>query len=158
MAKTILIPTDFSIESLIMIKKAVQLNPAEEVQIVLMYCSLLPGNSITDLLFYTPDKIITKQMGKEFQEALSILLNKYTSEIVQVYIEVFHGTTHSAFDNFIKGNRITEALIPKNYQLNTAGNSFDPIPYILKSGLTYQEIEWAENPFIHASLASIFLD
>ena len=158
MKRTILIPTDFSIESLIPVKQAALLDTYEKIDIVLFFCDLLSG-SISDLLFYTPEKIIEKHTNKEFEEACSIILNKYASRITDLRIEVFHGTNDSAFENFLSGNKIDEVIFPKNYVLKQHKNGFDPLPFIKNSFLPCRAAEWkSSNPQGTASLSTLFLE
>lgn len=158
MKRTILIPTDFTVESLIPVKQAATLGNYSEIEIVLMFCHLLPG-SITDLLFYKPVRVIEEYATKEFEEACSIILNKHASRIHTLRIEVFHGTSDSAFENFIEGNRIDEVIYPKNYKLKEHRAGFDPLPYIRNSYLPCREVEWKLNtPHETASLSTLFME
>lgn len=158
MKRTILIPIDFSVDSLIPVRLAADLNIYTELEIVLMFCHHLPG-SITDLMFYNPSKIIKQYNNPKFEEACDILLNKYASKIKKIRIELFHGKTDSAFDNFIIGNKIDELIYPKNYNLNNYKNSFDPIPFMKKSLLPCREVEWqSDTPVQTESLSNLFLD
>lgn len=157
MKRTILIPTDFSTESLIMVKQAALLDNYDHINIVLMFCNLLPS-SITDLLFYTPENVIKKYINKEFEEACSIIQNKYDSRISSLRIEVFHGTNEEAFENFLAGNKIDEVIIPENYILKQHKNGFDPLPYIKNCFLPCRVVEWKiSNPHETASLSALFL-
>jgi hypothetical protein len=158
MKRTILIPTDFSIESLIPVKQAALLSNYNEIEIVLMFCDLLPG-SISDLLFYTPAKVIAQYSNKDFEEACSIIMNKYASKISSMRTEIFHGTSDAAFENFISGNKIDEVIFPKNYVLKEHRNGFNPLPYIKNSYLPCREVEWkVNNPHESASLSTLFLE
>jgi|GEM_PF-232070 hypothetical protein len=158
MKRTILIPTDFSIESLIPVKQAALLSSYDEIEIVLMFCDLLPV-SISDLLFYAPSKAIRQHSNREFEEACSIIMNKYASRISSMRTEVFHGTSDAAFDNFISGNRIDEVIYPKNYVLKEHRNGFSPLPYIKNSYLPCREVEWKiNNPHETASLSTLFME
>ncbi len=158
MKRTILIPTDFSIESLIPVKQAALLSTYDDIEIVLMFCDLLPG-SITDLLFYTPAKAIAQHSNKEFEEACSIIMNKYASKISSIRTEVFHGTSDAAFDNFISGNKIDEVIFPKHYVLKEHRNGFNPLSYIKNSYLPCREVEWkVNNPHESASLSTLFME
>ncbi len=158
MKRTILIPTDFSIESLIPVKQAALLSNYNDIEIVLMFCDLLPS-SISDLLFYAPAKVIAQYSNKEFEEACSIIMNKYASKISSMRTEIFHGTSDAAFENFISGNRIDEVIFPKNYILKEHRNGFNPLPYIKNSYLPCREVEWkVNNPHESASLSTLFME
>lgn len=157
MKRVILIPTDFSIESLNLFKYAAQ-HAQEPLNIVLVH-GLHLSDSIFDLLFKTRSESIEKLSNPDFEDACRILHNKYVSRINSFRIEIFSGVTQCAFQNFLEGNRITEILIPKSYQLRLTGKSFDLLPYLKSSTLPKQAVEWkpAENAPEHNQLAEIFL-
>lgn len=158
MKRTILIPTDFSIDSLIPVKLAADLDIYTEIDIVLMFCYFLP-DSISDLLFYNPARIKEEYNHSKFKEACNILKNKYASKIDHIRVEIFHGRNDTAFDNFIIGHKIDEIIYPKKHILKQYKNSFDPIPYIKNSLLPCREVDWQTgNPMQTASLSSLFLD
>lgn len=140
MPKKLLIPIDFKVESLITLKYALnEIN--EEVEVVLLYAEYL-SDSITELLFYSPNEKRKSLMTPEFNEALSIIKNRFENTLIKLNIAFFHGDNVSAFRNFVEGNKIDSIYIPKNYKLKLFKNGFDPIPLIQKSKLGYQEVEW----------------
>jgi hypothetical protein len=157
MNRTILIPTDFSIESLNLFKYAAQ-HAQEPLNIVLVH-GLHLSDSIFDLLFRTRADSVSKLTNPDFEDACRILRNKYASRINSFRIEIFSGVTQSAFQNFLEGNRITEIVIPKTYTLRVSGKSFDVLPYLRASKLAPQEVEWKpiENAPERNQLAEIFL-
>lgn len=159
MKQTVLIPTDFSIESLLLVKHAATANPASRLDIVLLYCHYL-SDSITDILFYSPRKTLEELISSDFREACSIIQNKYPSKITHMRVEVFYGHTGGAFDNFIEAHKIDEAYIPSNYTLRLGKNGFDPLPYIKGSGLKINEVCWEakKNRPEKDQLAELFLD
>jgi hypothetical protein len=141
MATKILIPTDFHVESLNTLKLAVNLIEADKVDVVLMYAENL-SSSITELLFYNPKKIIESLKTSEFEEAISILKNRYETSINSISYEVFHGYRVAALEYFIESKDIDLIYLPKTYKLKMPKNGFDPIPMIKKSNLTYKELNW----------------
>jgi hypothetical protein len=157
MQKNILIPTDFTVESLVQVKQAVQQNQGHQLNIILVYSCFLT-DSISELLFYSPEKIIKQNAGQKFHEALSILKNKFPDQISSINIEVFHGYSVSYLETFIKKQNIDHIYIPKNYTLKETDNSFDIIPFIVKSSIAYTKLEWNEEKLGHRhdSLANLF--
>jgi hypothetical protein len=146
MKRTILIPIDFKIESLNTLKLALNSIKDEHTEVVLMYAEYLT-DSITELLFYTPKKTIKSLISPEFEEAISIIRNRYETTILSIEIKVFHGYTVNAFREFIEARKIETVYIPKSYSLRISENGFDPIPLIKKSKLPYQEIGWETNTY-----------
>ncbi len=144
MQKTILIPIDFHVESLNTLKLALKQNADSEVQVVLMYCEYL-SDSIRDLLFYSPHKRIAELASADFHDAISIIRNRFSTTLISLRIELFHGHNASAFRNFTDGNRIDEIYIPKSYTLKKYKSGFDPGPLIKKSRLPFFEMDWATD-------------
>lgn len=141
MKRTILIPTDFSIESLKFLVEAVQSVQIGSVNVVFLHCAYLP-NSILDLLFFSKKELIKTLVTPAFEDACKVIRSKYATKINSLRIEMFTGFTHAAFENFLVGNRIDEIFTPKGYQLQLPKNSFDPMPYINRASLPITEVTW----------------
>lgn len=146
MAKTILIPIDFKIESLNTLKLTLSSIKNQQVNVVLMYAEDLT-DSITGLLFYNPKKAIKSLLSSEFEEAISIIKNRYETMIDSISIELFHGYNANAFKNFVEAKKIDSIYLPKSYSLRLPTNGFNPIPLIKKSKLPYQEIGWETSTY-----------
>jgi hypothetical protein len=158
MEKTILIPTDFSIESLSLFKKRMQATDTARYTVIFFHC-IHRSDSIMELLFYSESKLVQSLVTKDFMEACTILKNKYGSSIISDRIAIFTGTTQSAFQNFLEGNRVDEILAPKEYAFKkTSKQSFDPMPFIRNSGFTITEFSWKqyENTPGKNQLAELF--
>jgi hypothetical protein len=144
MVKTILIPIDFSIESLNTLKIALNGLHNSRADIILMYAEYT-SDSITELLFYSPEKRLKILLKPEFEEALAVLKNRFEKVIETIRIELFHGYGVNAFVNFIEGNNVDTIFIPKTYTLKLLSNGFNPIPIIKKSKLPYAEADWVAS-------------
>ena len=139
MQKTILIPTDFTVESLVAVKEAISYNEGNNLNIILLYSCFLT-DSISELLFYSPEKIIREQSSKNFHEALSIIQNRFSEQINSISIEVFHGYSARAVEAFIEKNKIDHVYFSKNYSVNEDKNLFDIKPFIKKSKVEFTEL------------------
>ena len=144
MIKKILIPIDFRIESLNTLKYALEDRKQEHSRIILMY-SEYSSDSITDLLFYHPAKIIRSLSSSHFNDAIDIITNTYESCLHSYKIELFHGLNRNAFLNFYQAHGIDLVYLPKDYNLKPHKNGFDPIPLIKKSKVEYREVAWASD-------------
>ena len=72
MLKNILIPTDFKIESLNTLKYCLEERKHEKSSVILMY-SAYNSDSITELLFYNPAKIVEGLVSTNFKDAINII-------------------------------------------------------------------------------------
>jgi hypothetical protein len=144
MVKKILIPSDFRIESLNTLKYALEERKQEKLSIILMY-SEFNKDSITDLLFYNPGKIIEALVSSHFNDAINIIKNTYESSLYSFKIVLFHGLNSNAFLNFYEAHKIDLVYLPKDYYLKPFKNGFDPIPLIKKSKVQYREVTWTSD-------------
>ena len=144
MVKRILIPTDFSIESLNTLKYALKDNTIFELEVILLHAEFL-SDSITDLLFYSKSTIIKSHINEGFEKALSVLENHF-NEIKSLRFEILHYNKYEAMIQFLKTNKVDEIYIPKSYPLSLSKKSFNTLPLLQKSGFPLAEIDWKSTP------------
>jgi hypothetical protein len=142
MRRTILIPTDFTIESLNVLKNVLNKKDEEVVYDIIFLHGLHLSGSITDFLFFSKAKRIESLTNREFEDACLIIKNKYSKKINSMRKDIFTGFTQSAFNNYIEANKVDQAYVCSNYELNLEKKqSFDLLPFIKKSDLTINEVE-----------------
>ncbi|MGZ8946320.1 MAG: hypothetical protein ACXW1W_12950, partial [Methylococcaceae bacterium] len=107
----------------------------DELVIVLTLC-LFQTDSITELLFYDKDEFIASLGSRKFNQTLRALRNKYPDANAKFNWEVFNGLNQAAFNSFVIGNQINEAVIPEHYfPLTNLARNFDPTRYLRRSRL-----------------------
>lgn len=136
--RTILIPTDFTGTPLLLLKHAT-LTSHEKLQVIFMYSTFV-SDSITDLLFYSPQKVLQQALSKEFQEGCAIMQNKYPDKIVNIRYEVFHGNSSDSFRIMAEMNKVESVFIAADMPYKLKGNEFNPIRLILRSGIRVEEV------------------
>ncbi|MBN8694262.1 MAG: hypothetical protein J0L69_13795 [Bacteroidetes bacterium] len=144
MPKNILIPIDFCVTSLNTVKIALEENKDQPVRIVLLYAEFL-NDSITDLLFYSPQKIIKSKQSPEFKEALEILRNRYGLKPSDFIIELLHHNNSSQLNFILQSNNITAVYIPSEYKLKTLKHAFNPIPLLQSLNIYLHKASWNLN-------------
>lgn len=161
MKKTILLPTDFSIESLTVLKNVLSQSSSDDKFDIILLHGVHLTDSITDLLFLSKKKIVNQFITNEFNEACSVLQNKYASKINSIRKDIFTGFTQAAFNNYVEGNKIDQAFLPTEHQwkLNKR-KSFDVVPFIQKSTLPIELVGWNSNQNIpeKGKVAEIFFN
>jgi hypothetical protein len=146
MKKTILIPTDYSVESLYLLKSVLANQSQDDKCNIILLHGVYSSGSITELLFYSKAKLVKSLSNESFNTACEIIKNKYASLINSFRIDVFSGYTQSAFDNYVEANKIDEAYIPENYQFKlNKKKSMDILPFIRKSNLDLVEVDWQSD-------------
>lgn len=141
MKKVVLIPTDFSIESLKVVKAFLNhANAGDSYDIILLH-GAYNDDSITEMLFYSKTKHVQTLSNKAFEEACLVIKNKYESVITSIRKDIFSGYNQTAFNNYIEANSIDEAYIPvDNTPKFNNKKSFDITPFIKNSTLPVHEI------------------
>lgn len=140
MAKKILIPIDFKVESLNTLKLALA-NQNDPVDVVLLYGRTI-SDSIIDLLFYCPKKEVESLTNKEFQQALEIITNRFGRTLNTVKIELLNANSLALLRNLLNHLRTDVIYIPKNYKLFQGKKAFDPIPLLKNTHIKMIEVEW----------------
>jgi hypothetical protein len=100
------------------------------------------SDSISEILFYNPTRIVEALVSSNFYDAIDIIKNTYESSLHSYRIELFHGLNRNAFLNFYEAHGIDLVYLPKDYCLKPHKNGFDPIPIIKKSKVQYREVSW----------------
>lgn len=159
MKSNILIPTDFSIGSLNLVKQAMTQNTSSEITIVFA-CGVLLSDSITELLFFSPSEVLKNRVSSDFTEACNIIKNKYQSRILDIKTEIFTGTSQAAFNNFLEAHQIDETYVSQQYKMKPFHKrNFDCTPYLLRSPIKINKVGWEERPNLPEKdlLAELFL-
>jgi hypothetical protein len=163
MTKTILIATDYSLESLNILKKVLKEKNASEDQNqynILLVSGYDMGDSIRDLLFNTKSTVFNKIRPKEFCDAYGIIKNKYPHLIERIVCDIFTGSFQRTFNNYVRTEKIEEAYYATSIKSKGKGK-FDIIPYIKKcKELHSQEIkvEIQERLPERGRLAEVFVE
>ncbi|MGN7865704.1 hypothetical protein [Chryseobacterium sp.] len=163
MAKTILIATDYSLESLNILKKVLKEKDASEDQTqynILLTSGYDSGDSIRDLLFNTKTSVFNKIRPEEFCDAYGIIKNKYPHLVNKIICDIFTGSFQRTFNQYVKAENIEEAYYSSSVKSKGKGK-FDLIPYIKKcKDLQSHEIaiEVRERLPERGRLAEIFVE
>lgn len=145
--KKVIVPTDFSVKSLSVIKEIMDSSTENEVFEIILLHGIHPPTSITDLLFMQPAKYVRQMETPEFKQASEVIKSKYQSRIRAMYIDLITSEHRSYFRTYTEKNKVSEIYIPVGVNLNFSGkHSFDIIPLLRKSKLTITEVQLgAEN-------------
>lgn len=141
--RTILIPTDFSSTPLLLLKHAA-LTSHEELNVIFMYSTFV-SDSITDLLFYSPQKVLGQAVSKEFREGCSIMQNKYPQKIKSIRYEVFHNNNADSFRVLTEMNNVDQVYVAVDTPYTLRKAEFNPVNSILKSRVPVEGVTLQVN-------------
>lgn len=111
--KKVLIPTDYSVESLQLIEYAVLNNPDTKLDIVLVAGYKLPDTRWA-ISHFNKSVEINKQLDNDFITAKRSLILEHTKNIETICFELFTGSNVFAFQNFLEQFNAEDALVPKD--------------------------------------------
>ncbi|OMP30534.1 hypothetical protein [Mangrovimonas sp. DI 80] len=138
--KTVLIPTDFSENSLQLLKSAV-LNFPEDTLSIVFASGYRIGESLFDYLNLSNTRILNSIVSPGYLEAQKQLFEDHGYKVKNVQNVVFDGTNRFAFKGFMEIYSIDEALIPSTSYKNFASKRcFDISPFIRNSDIKYIEV------------------
>lgn len=164
MIKNILIATDYSLESLNILKKVLKEKNATEENTqynILLVSGYDMGDSIRDLLFNTKGTVFNKIRSKEFCDAYSIIKNKYPHLVNKIVCDVFTGSFQRAFNNYLTAENIEEAYYANTLKDKNTKGKFDLTPYLKKAkDIKVQEILVGVPEFMpeRGRLAEVFVE
>ena len=131
--KRVLIPTDFTVESLQLLEYAILNFPRTELDITLVYGFILPDTR-WGLIHYSAGSEISKLTSPDYAKAKNAFVREHSDVILDLRIELFTGCNSFAFQNFLEQLDIRDAIIPKGKFLNfDHARCFDPSRFIRKN-------------------------
>lgn len=130
----LLIPTDFSIESLNAVHGVLATNKNEEYKITLFHMLSMP-EALPDLLFRPFARQEQKSINKDFTDACEIIQNKYGSRIKSLKVKFAYGDTVAYLRNYLEGQNVDKVVLVHNMQLTKPyKNSLDCVSLLRKTG------------------------
>lgn len=139
--KTVLVPTDFNVESLKIIDALVLTNKPENVAIIFMHAFKL-SDSMADMLMLSRRSRDYEKVSDEFYLQMNAYREKYPKDIRVMGIEYFYGSTVVAFKNFMEGLNADCIAYPKAYDFNPIHkSSIDPRSLTKRCGCEVIELD-----------------
>jgi len=135
MIKTILIATDFSLDSIDILKKIMKHKTDQQDDNkynILFVSGYDMGDSIRDLLFTTKNSVFGKIRSEEFCDAYNIIKNKYPAIIHKISCDIFTGSFQRTFNNYIDAKEVDEAYYPSSKTKILKKGQFDITTYLKK--------------------------
>ncbi|UCS91738.1 hypothetical protein KZP23_13390 [Echinicola marina] len=140
--KTILIPTDFSVKSLNIVKSALSINGDCELRILMVHGLELP-DSMTDLLLFSKKKLLEELETDEFRASCQMLISKYDLNLIELSVDIFSGYNRRAFENYLEANEVDEIYALTDHEFSPKHKrSFDLMPFINKSSTHLIKVKW----------------
>lgn len=138
--KTIIIPSDFSMESF-QVAEVIVRNSSERTRILFTHLFHV-ADDIQDLLFSNYRKKEYEFVSLKFRQECDMLKNLYPEILKNVRIEFFYGSKLASFKNFLDYNQADYIAYSKSYGIpKLSKSSIDALPVIMKCGLPLIETD-----------------
>lgn len=132
MARTVLIPTDFTIKSLSTIQALMENEHGEEVNIVLLHILDLEYD-IIELLFLNQFVKPYSLISDEFDEACEVLKKKHQSKLLSLSIRFAYNDGKGYLRNVLESESVGEIVISEAIELGLPSKRSVPMIKVLKS-------------------------
>ncbi|TRX47133.1 hypothetical protein FNH22_30405 [Fulvivirga sp. M361] len=142
MIQKVLIPTDFTIESLNTVKYLLNSYPTTTTfDIILFFGFRLPDSTI-ELMYFSKSRLMDDVSNPEFEEACVYIKKDHVGQIHSLRLDIFTGINMAAFQNYLEANHIERVCVSVKHQLKLPHKrSFNTLPFIYKSGIDIQEVD-----------------
>lgn len=111
--KRILIPTDFTVQSLQFVVEVIDKHTADKIEVVLVYGRYL-STSITEIFAQSKDEILDDLQSADFIDACEIIRNCFKSKLTELYADVIQSDNYNYIKNYIVGIKADDVILPKN--------------------------------------------
>lgn len=132
--KTVVIPSDFSIESIQVAEKIVR-DSKEEMRIIFTHLFHV-ADDIQDLLFSNYRKKEYEFVSETFRNECKILEDLYSETLKSIKIEFFYGSRLASFKNFLDYNQADYIAYSESHGIpKLSKSSLETLPVVKKCGL-----------------------
>lgn len=158
--KKIIIPNDFSVKSLTLLRKVLE-STDEKYEIILLH-GIAPSNAFTDLLYFRKGKLIEELISDEFDQALSMLKNKFANRFQKIYFDIIISSNRNYFNDYITANNVDAIFVPEDIELDLKHKrSFALAPVFDKCDIPVKRFRLLDTPtatsFLTNDIADLFL-
>ncbi|PRD54508.1 hypothetical protein [Sphingobacterium gobiense] len=124
MIQRVLVPTDFTVNSLRIVLEYLENNKDEQVELVLVGGYKL-SESISMLLGFTLDDHLAELQHDDFLKGCEIIKSRFKDKVVEMYADSMISKNKRYIRNYLKGRKFTQVVLPDAFEFQEVENSFD---------------------------------
>ncbi|MBC8033402.1 MAG: universal stress protein [Chitinophagaceae bacterium] len=133
--KNVLIPTDFTPESLQLINQIPMVMQGERCNVILFHAFDMPSNEM-DLIFIGRERIYKEYLTEAFRAQCKKIRNLHFDAIAAICVKCMYGNNVRVFRNFAEANAIDLIMVRDNLDLAMPHKySIHPVSILKKSGI-----------------------
>ncbi|TYR32257.1 hypothetical protein FXV77_19865 [Sphingobacterium phlebotomi] len=126
MIQRVLIPTDFTVNSLRIVLEYLENSGNQQVELVLT-CGYNLGESISFLLGFTLDDHLAEMQNGDFLKGCEIIKSRFKDKVVEMYADFMISKNRRYVRNYLKGCQIAHIVVPDTFEFQHTKNSFDVV-------------------------------
>lgn len=123
MKKRLLIPSDFTIDSLFFVIQSIEQSTANELEVILVYGNK-SSTSITELLGISLEDQLKELHSEDFLKGCQMICHRYEDRKLHIYTDIIGTDNTNYLYNYLKGVRIDEVRLPSNYTFEKRTKNF----------------------------------
>lgn len=119
----ILIPSDFTVDSLCFVRQSIEQSSAEELDVVLAYGNK-SSTSASELLGIGVDDQLNELQSDAFLAACEGMCNRFKNRKLTIYADIIRTDNVRYLQHYLKGTGIDEIKVPDNYNYQNKTRHF----------------------------------
>lgn len=134
MAKTtrILIPSDFTVDSLDFVRQSIEESVAEQIDIILVYGNK-SSSSASELLGIGLDDQLDMLQSESFLNACRVLYQLYQDRHLNIFADILCTDNKNYLRHYLRGQAVDEIRIPCNYNYKKKTRHFFNVAEALRN-------------------------
>ncbi|PRD47944.1 hypothetical protein [Sphingobacterium haloxyli] len=139
MIQRVLVPTDFTVNSLRIVLEYLENNNDEQVELVLVYGYKL-GESISMLLGFTLDDHLAEMQNDDFLKGCEIIKSRFKDKVVEMYADCMISKNTRYVRNYLKGRQFTQIVLPDAFEFQNVEHTFDVVELLRTQPLPLPQV------------------
>lgn len=124
MIKRVLIPTDFTVNSLRIVLEYLENSDDQQVELVLTSGYNL-GDSISILLGFSIDDHLGELQHEDFLKGCEMIKSRFKDKVVEMYADFMISKNKRYVHNYLTGRKFSQIVMPDNFNFQQRKNCFD---------------------------------
>lgn len=126
MIQRVLIPTDFTVNSLRIVLEYLENSGDQKVELVLT-CGYNLGESISFLLGFTLDDHLAEMQNEDFLKGCEMIKSRFKDKVVEMYADFMISKSKRYIRNYLKGGQFARIVLPDTFEFTFKENCFDVV-------------------------------
>ncbi|MGE8243181.1 MAG: hypothetical protein ACN6PD_10875 [Sphingobacterium sp.] len=158
-ATRVLIPSDFTIDSLFFVIHSIEQSKAEQLDVILVYGNK-SSTSISELLGITLEDQLHDLQSEDFLKACQMICHRYENRKLNIYADIIGTDNPNYLHHYLSGARIDEVKIPTDYQFEKRTRHFFDVGQALLdlNESKRRHVAIVEKPATHKTGGNVLAD